>query len=264
MIENKKTIDFAFSLLRDGKTKEGVELLYKDHYARMYSIAFSVLKNEHDSRDVVHNVIAKLLSTAPHTFPNANESSWLYVVVKNAAVDMIKSNKTFVSLDDPPIIDLGREDEEIQSMIDFDEYQKMISKLDIKRQEIVTLKVIGGFTHREIAEMLGERTGMVQWLYATAIAKLKVIVPIMTFISTVLGLETVRRLLAMAGGSTDGSVDKPSDSYPGDSLSADVINEYILVIILICLAAFCVGVIFWMLFGKNNAIKKRKKKHDFQ
>ena len=175
-------IYIAFSLMREGRTNDGVELLYKKCYAQMYGMAFSILKDKNDSHDVVHNVVVKLLSLRNENLPHTNELGWLYSVVKNESLDFLKS-KTRIVLDDELLSDFKYEDEAISSMINNDVYHRMISSLDKERQDVVTLKVLGGFTHREIAEILGKPMGTVQWLYATAMVKLKATVPILSLIS---------------------------------------------------------------------------------
>lgn len=42
-----------------------------------------------------------------------------------------------------------------------------------EERQIVTLHVISGFKHREIAEMMGKPLGTVMWAYNNALAKLK-------------------------------------------------------------------------------------------
>ena len=47
------------------------------------------------------------------------------------------------------------------------------SSLDPKRQNVVTLKVLGGLSHKEIAQLLSMPVGTVQWLYNTSIKSLR-------------------------------------------------------------------------------------------
>ena len=253
MIENKKTIDFAFSLLRDGKTKEGVELLYKDHYARMYSIAFSVLKNEHDSRDVVHNVIAKLLSMNPASLPNNNEVGWLYTVVKNESIKFAKNNNKASPFSDDVNLSNDFENSEINDLIDIDAYQKMISCLDAERQEVVSLKVLGGFTHKEIAKALGKPIGTIQWLYATSIVKLKKSVLALLITTTISSAAVLSRLLPIKGGDV-GSDDIPNMEIPSQTGSID----YLMVLFSI-LSTLCIVALIYYLFIRGVKVPKKTK-----
>lgn len=258
MTKKDQTISKAFSLLRDGKASEGAELLYLNCYAQMYGIAFSILKNEDKSRDAVHNVISKLLSLKADRLPVANESGWLYVVVKNEAVDLIKSESRLLSLDESFAFDIEHEDDEIKSLVDMDAYEKMISRLDTERQEIVTLKVLGGFTHREIAEILGKPIGTVQWLYATAIAKLRKSVIALFIISIISSFGVIRRLINTdrPGG---GTVEKPGDIPDGGMPPTDVPIDY-LAIILGIIATLCIVALISLIFGKLRTKKSKKKK----
>ena len=75
------TVTEIFDLLRSGQQHDGVELLYKNHYNKMYGVAFSIVKKEDVSQDIVHNVIYKLMLLETSKFPASNELTWLYKVV---------------------------------------------------------------------------------------------------------------------------------------------------------------------------------------
>ena len=247
------TIDKAFSLLRDGKKHEGVEVLYREYYAKMYGIAISVLKNENDSRDAVHNLMARLMSMQTEEYPKSGELSWLYTVLRNEALALLKKNNRLLPLDDSVAFDEGYEDENINALMDMDKYQRMIGRLDPDRQSVVTLKVLCGFTHREIADILGKPIGTVQWLYATAIARLKASVPILFIISLLSSVAVIRRLLPDQEAPP---VDNPGDS--GVPPGAEPVD--ILVLILVILILFCIGRLIFTYVKGLKFSKKRKNK----
>ena len=167
------TVTEIFDLLRSGQQHDGVELLYKNHYNKMYGVAFSIVKKEDVSQDIVHNVIYKLMLLETSKFPASNELTWLYKVVKNEALMFLRSNRTpLISLEDvkEPI----SEDIDIHDFVDMDVYYSMVKGLKDEQQQVVTLKVLGGYTHKEIAAMLGKPIGTIQWIYNTSVKKLKV------------------------------------------------------------------------------------------
>ena len=209
-----RNIATALSLMREGRINDGVELLYKKCYAQMYGIAFSVLKNENDSRDAVHNAIAVLLSISTEKLPHTNELGWLYTVIKNEALDLWKRNQRLLPLSEDFLLDEADEDREISAILGMDSYMRMISSLDSTRQQVVTLKVLGGFTHREIGEILGKPTGTVQWLYSTAILRLKAAVTILSVITLLASAETVRRVIGYINISSGGPTDTPGEGLP--------------------------------------------------
>lgn len=195
MTKKEHIILDAFAFLREGNNRAGVEMLYRQYYTPMYGIAFSVLKNENDSRDAIHNVVEKLLSINASSLPKANEAGWLYTVVKNESIDLLKKKSDILPIDESYIVSHEFEANEIDALIDMDSYQKMIKNLDPRRQEIVTLKVLGGFTHNEISKILNIPIGTVQWLYATAMAKLKKSIVALLIASMLAFTESVRRLI---------------------------------------------------------------------
>lgn len=167
------TVNEIFELLRNGQHHEGVDLLYKYHYNKMYGVAFSIVKKEDISQDIVHNVIYKLMLLETDKFPSSSELTWLYTVVKNETLMFLRNNNPIISLDDvavEPIV----EDRDIHDFVDMDTYYSMIKGLNDEQRQIVTLKVLGGYTHKEISKMLGKPIGTIQWIYNTSIKKLKV------------------------------------------------------------------------------------------
>lgn len=68
------------------------------------------------------------------------------------------------------------EEKEINEFVDMDKFNSIIKDLDDRRKKIVTLKILGDYTHKEISEMLDIPIGTVQWLYSTSVSKLKKII----------------------------------------------------------------------------------------
>ena len=172
--DKQVTVTEIFDLMRSGKQHDGVELLYKHHYNKMYGVAFSIVKKEDISQDIVHNVIYKLMLLETSKFPVSNELTWLYKVVKNEALMFLRSNSiSLISLEDvkEPIF----EDRDIHDFVDMDMYYSMIKGLKDEQRQVVTLKVLGGYTHKEISVMLGKPIGTIQWIYNTSVKKLRVV-----------------------------------------------------------------------------------------
>ena len=59
-------------------------------------------------------------------------------------------------------------------MIDRENYNQLINKLDSKEKEIVSLKVISNFSFKQISELLGEPIGTVKWRYYKSIYALRI------------------------------------------------------------------------------------------
>lgn len=162
----------AFASLRLNRSA-GVELLYNSCYNKMYGIAFSVVRNEQTSEDIVHNVCYKLLTMDAALLPASNEAAWLYSVVKNEALSALRKESRLIPSD--AVKEIAFTDKSIDDYVDTDAFYSMIKSLDDTRKTVVTLKILGGFTHKEIAQMLNKPVGTVQWIYNTSVKKLKAV-----------------------------------------------------------------------------------------
>jgi len=111
--------------------------------------------------------------------------AWLYSVIKNQSLDLLKSEKPDLPLED--LVKVGTYDVNINDFVNMEAYYSMIKGLNEEQRLIVTLKVIGGFTHKEIAQMLQKPVATVQWLYNISVKKLRVILSslILSFVAFV-------------------------------------------------------------------------------
>lgn len=188
----KKPLDVVFELLREGRMREGAELLYRECYNKVYGIAFSILHDEGKSEDVVHNVVGKIITLKTENAPTDGELRWLYKLTKNTALDYLNAAEPTLSLDE--VAPIACEDRSIAEFVDMDAYYSMIKGLDERRKRVVTLKVLGGYTHREIAGITKLPIGTVMWLYNTAIQQLRITLASMLTLILAVGVIFVERL----------------------------------------------------------------------
>lgn len=147
--------------------------LYENYKSLVYAISFSILKNKEASEDVVQIVFSKIWNMKKENLPTANEASWLYSLTKNETLNFLRKEKNWVSVDELYYIS---DDENLNEIIDKDTYNRIISGLDDKEQEIVSLKILSGLSFREIAGILNIPIGTVQWRYYKALHTLKILI----------------------------------------------------------------------------------------
>lgn len=177
-----------FAIMRKNR-RVGVELIYNSYYNKMYGIAFSIVKNETITEDIVHNVCYKFLTMKEDLFPNSHEATWLYSVIKNESLMILRKGKMYLPLE--KIKGICLEDKNINDYVDMDAYYSIIKPLNDTQKTIITLKVLGGFTHKEIAAMINKPIGTVQWLYNTSIKKLKMILSSLISVLAIVFIVTV-------------------------------------------------------------------------
>lgn len=90
----------------------------------------------------------KLYLIDKEKLPNRNESSWLYSITKNETINYLKRNKNNIDLDS--IYNIEDDNNEINKIIDQDNYNRLISNLNNKEKEIISLKIVSNLSFEEI------------------------------------------------------------------------------------------------------------------
>lgn len=167
---NAKNIKKILSMIKD-KDAQGFEMLYNTYFRFMFGIAYAVLKNENDCCDVIQNVMLRLYALDEALFPMEHEFKWLQTVVKNEALMYLRKEKVSSPLEDA--FELPVQDKAIEDFVDMESFYSMTASPNEKQRMVVTMKVLGDMTHKEISNVLSLPIGTVQWIYATSIKKLR-------------------------------------------------------------------------------------------
>lgn len=174
--------------------KEEFGIFFNKYKKIIYGIAFSILKNKIDSEEIVQIVFMKIISLEKSKLPTTNEATWLYTLTKNETLNYLRKKRKETSIDN--LYYISDDNDELSKIIDEDKYNRIISNLNEKEKEIVSLKVISKFSFKEISQILDIPMGTVQWKYYKAINTLKILISNLSlFIITTLILAK-RRLVS--------------------------------------------------------------------
>ena len=162
--------------LRKGYEDAFVELF--NRYGRMmYALAYRYLKSEEDAEDAVQSAFMKLWARRESLELNENIGSLLYTILKNHVLNEIRHNAIVVEGNWV----MSRETEEaddsfIRQMEKKNQLELLISavsKLPARKRDICLLKLMKGFTNKEIAEQLNIKVPTVKVHYNQAIRMLR-------------------------------------------------------------------------------------------
>lgn len=170
-IDKKELKELFIQIKNNNKT--AYEKLYTKYSSLIYAIAFTIVKNKEDSEDIVQNIFYKLYEIDKHKLPNDNETSWLYSLTKNETISFLRRKSNNVDLDS--IYEIETNNTEIDDIVDKVEFNKLISKLNDKEKQIISLKMISNFSFDEIGKLLDEPTGTIKWRYYRSIHTLKIL-----------------------------------------------------------------------------------------
>jgi len=252
--------------------ENAIEELYKNYKELVINIAFSIVKNRDLSEEIAQSVFIKIIKSDKSKLPISNESSWIYTVTKNETIEYLRKQHNEIDIDD--IYDIANLKNEIDEIIDIDNFNTIIKCLDEKEKEIVFFKIISDFTFKEIAEILKIPIGTVQWKYYKAVHTLKIFISnlamfVITFLIYIINTQTKNSFEnMMEEDSVQDSIDIPNN-HPGNiiidsSISGDTKLESSLAnikevgLVSVCSIFLLLTIIFGIIFAKYQQKKKKK------
>ena len=141
--------------------QDPVSTLYEQYKSGIFRYALSIVKDPQLAEDILHDTFVKLLCGGISCSPG-KEQAWLYRIARNLCYDRLRKAK--------------RERPHLKTPVSADtrfEYIELICGLSPKEQEIVTLKIVGSLSHREIGAVLGITPAAAQKRYERAISILR-------------------------------------------------------------------------------------------
>ena len=143
----------------------------------MYALAYRYQKSEEDAEDAVQSAFMKQWARRESLELNEYIGSLLYTILKNHVLNEIRLNAIVVEGN----WEMSREAEEaddsfIRQMEKKNQLEHLISavsKLPARKRDICLLKLMKGFTNKEIAEQLNIKVPTVKVHYNQAIRMLR-------------------------------------------------------------------------------------------
>lgn len=146
------------------------EKLYVKTSKGVFAFIYTYLQDYHETEDATQTVYLKIKKGISSYSPGTNGRAWIFQIAKNHALNLIKARKQSVDIDDVAHT-LFSSDEDF---FDHSSVMQVMSHcLTEEEQQIVTLHVLWGYKHREIANILNCPTGTVTSKYKRALQKLK-------------------------------------------------------------------------------------------
>ena len=146
----------------DAMNPDSVYELYEQYKTGIFRFALSILKDAQLAEDVLQETFLRILSGRGHPAPG-KEQAFLYRVARNICYDILRKRKRETDED----AHATAQPENTWEFVD------LIAPLSQKEQEIVALKILGGLTHREIAQVLHITTAAAKKRYERAMEKLR-------------------------------------------------------------------------------------------
>ena len=152
------------------KDQRAMSQLYQMYIGELSSVCYRYVPSEEDAKDVLQNSFVKIFTSLPAIDYRGEEALWGWMkrIVVNEALLFLRERK---KLHFEPIMREAAllDDEEPQAeLISPDMLHRLVSELPDGYRTVLNLYVFEGYSHRQIAELLGitESTSASQFYFA--------------------------------------------------------------------------------------------------
>ena len=148
--------------------REKLETYVTENINKIYRLAFSYVKNEHDAEDIVNESVRRALDGIEQLRNEEFLGTWFFRIVINTSNTYLKSKSKLIYLDEIVENSLTTEDK----YQDTDLYDAVM-KLDSKYRIVIILKFYEDMTIERISEVLDENISTVKTKLYKALKKLR-------------------------------------------------------------------------------------------
>lgn len=150
--------------------------LYADFYKKVYNTCFRILRNQYEAEDAMQESFIKVFSRLEQYKNEVPFEAWILRIAVNTAIDKLRENKPeFVDYDEKVFHNREEIDETEEQELRLEKAEQIkeaIERLPDAARLILSLYLIEGYDHEEIADILNLRTVNVRVQYMRAKQKL--------------------------------------------------------------------------------------------
>lgn len=153
---------------------ESFEKLIKTYQKMAYNVAYRIMGNEEDAKDMTQEALIKVYRNIKSFRMDSSFSTWLYRIVMNTCKDALRKKKAVVISLDKPIhttegeMQMEFEDDQPtpEEKLVTKETQKMVhdalQKVNEVNRVVLVLRDIKGFSYQEISDIVDVPVGTIK------------------------------------------------------------------------------------------------------
>jgi RNA polymerase sigma-70 factor (ECF subfamily) len=167
--------------VRAGQRDAVLSAILPQYRRKVYSLAWSIVKNSAVADDVAQDVFIKVWRALPSFDGRATFSTWIYAITRNAAISTLRQRRPQVSLQDEIVLAEAEtalaarapEVPEERGAAEAERLATALADLPEKQRQVVTLFYLQERSYDEVAEMLAMPLGTVKTLLHRARGRLE-------------------------------------------------------------------------------------------
>lgn len=160
------------------KDKSGLKDIYESYIGFIYHVVLDIVKSKETAEDITSEFFIKLWEKADSYRPGSGHKGYIATIARNMAIDYLRKSGHEIAVYD----DTENNDFENQTTLAESTEEEVVANVSIEQaldrlkpiyRQIVTMKVLGDMTFKEIATALSMPIGTVTWNYQDAIKQLR-------------------------------------------------------------------------------------------
>lgn len=152
---------------------EALTELVNRHKELAFNVALRITNNNEDAEDIIQDSFLKVLKNVNRFKEESNFSTWLFRIVYNQAVMLMRKRKRSLEFLNAPCLEQIHEEEKCDR---FDNYQKLyeaIDKLSVNERNLIDLFYLGGMSVKDIRNITGKSTSNIKVILHRARLKMQ-------------------------------------------------------------------------------------------
>jgi len=154
---------------------EAFTVLYDAHIRSVYKFIYYKTHHKETAEDITSQTFMKAMEKISTFDPDkASFKTWLYQIARNTVIDHYRQTKELSNIEDAWDLS-SREDlvTDTNIKLQIETVQEHLQKLKAEQREIILLRVWGGYSFNEIAEMTGKTEAACKMTFKRSVEKLK-------------------------------------------------------------------------------------------
>ena len=150
--------------------------VYRQYSKAMLNTAHRILQNLEEAEDVLQETFLSAFTKIDQFNETSTLGAWLKRITVNKSINALQRNKaSWVPLDDAQLEHVGAsaQDDEISSLWNVDQVMHTVASLPDGYRVVLSLYLLEGYDHVEIAEILGISEGTSKSQYNRAKQKVR-------------------------------------------------------------------------------------------
>ena len=167
------------ALVRE-RDPRSIDVLYDRHGAPAFSLAHRIMGDRQAAEDVTQEAFVSVWrSESGYSAARGSVRSWILAIVRNRAIDALRRSSARLPLgfDDDGVMEAQaapeRTDSEAMRREEARVLRTALGELPHDQSQVIGLAYFGGFTHTEIAELLGVPLGTIKGRMRLGLEKMR-------------------------------------------------------------------------------------------